>query len=209
MSLPPPLSLGFVLTSSRCTLRRAAGPPVASGRGRWAWCSGNSLRLEKKRRILNGLRRHTLVVLCCSDGVLPALRSNCTSIAATTEQSFCAFSCLYSLAPHKIRVSADGLFGGSPPKKSHPQNTPPKKENKGNRQKKRINPNNVSTFNPKFQPNSTPIMFQPQISAQFNPKRFHPQISTQFKPNFFSTQFRPQIIQQWTSNHRHTMKDEW
>jgi hypothetical protein len=116
------------LTSSRCTLGRAAGPAAASGRHRWAWCSGNSLRLEKKRRILNGLRLHTLVVLCCSHGVLPALRSNCTSIAATTEQSFSAFSCLYSLAPHKIRVSADGLFGGSPPKK----------------------------FNPKFQPNSTP-----------------------------------------------------
>jgi hypothetical protein len=114
--------------------------------------------------------------LCCSDGELPALRSNCTSIAATTEQKqsfYCAFSCLYSLAPHKIRVSADGLFGGSPPKKFHPQNTPrPPKENKGNRK--------IKKFNPKFQPNST------QISAKFNPKKFHPQISTQFfKPNFF------------------------
>jgi hypothetical protein len=156
MSLPPPLSLGFVLTSSRCTLGRAAGPPAASGRRRWAWCSGNSLRLEKKRRILNGLRRHTLVVLCCSDGVLPALRSTCTSIAATTEQSFCAFSCLYSLAPHKIRVSADGLFGGSTPKKFHPQNTPQKRKQRKQKSKKN----------------------QPQISAQFNPKKFHPQNST-------------------------------
>jgi hypothetical protein len=163
MSLPPPLSLGFVLTSSRCTLGRSAGPPAASGRRRWAWCSGNSLRLEKKRRILNGLRRHTLVVLCCSDGVLPALRSNCTSITTTTEQSFCAFSCLYSLAPHKIRVSADGLFGGSPPKKFHPQ--------KKNRKIKRINPkfqpnSTQKSFTPKFQPNSSLIFFQPN----FDPK---------------------------------------
>jgi len=146
MNLRPPLSLGFVLASSRCNLGRAAGPAAASRRSWWPWYRGNSLRLGKKRRILNGLRRHSLMVLCCSDGVLPALRSNCTSITATTEQSFCAFACLYSLAPHKIRVSADGLFGGSPPKK------------------------------------------------------FHPQIPTQF---------RPQIIQQWTSKHQHARKDEW
>jgi hypothetical protein len=147
MNLRPPLSLSFVLASSRCNLGRAAGPAAASRRSWWAWYSGNSLRLGKKRRILNGLRRHSLVVLYCSDGVLPALRSNCTSIAATTKQSFCAFSYLYSLAPHKIRVSADGLFGGSP--QFHPQ---------------------IST---QFKPNFFSTQIRPQIIQQWTSKHQH------------------------------------
>jgi hypothetical protein len=108
--------------------------------------------------------------------VLPALRSNCTSITTTTEQSVCAFSCLYSLAPHKIRVSADGLFGGSPPKKFHPQNTPPKKENKGNRKIKRINPNNVSTpnFSPIQHKKVSPPNFSPIQPKKISPPNFNP-----------------------------------
>lgn len=99
-SSSPQLSLSFVLASSCCTMGRATCQAAAAFWGSWwAWCTRNSL-LWWRRRILHGLWWHSLFTLCCRDSVLPALRSTCTSIAATAQQS----SCAASLSPesHKI-----------------------------------------------------------------------------------------------------------